>query len=930
MFSLIIQKIFHKKWLAACLLIGNILLVSIAVSYPMYKEASFKQMLSSEFEAYEEEMGVWPFQISLKHARSIGRPSLPYENYMAMIDSMVADFGVPVYQQNSFFSTSLKEITPVIPRSEKLHRLARVSTMSNLKDNVEVVIGREPKEFDGTTDFIEVMISDVAAGSLDVLLDEVYEFKDYVFLHTEKPLTIKVVGIFSPVNSADAFWVEEVENLDKDLFVHTGTFEKYFLTEEAQHAYGLRKMTNVLLDYTKIEPANVSAVLRLSEEYYETDVYKQILEKNAYESILENYQIKEKRIEGSLIILQIPVLILLLSFVYMISSQMLSMEANEISVMKSRGAKSRQILGLYLGQNLILSVISFLIGLPLGKLICDALGRATNFMEFNGNRVLDASYSKDCFIYGIIALLISLFMTLIPAATASRISIVNLKQSKGKKHSSLWKLIGLDYLCIGISLYGYYSFSKNHGNVMEQVLAGDSLDPLLYLSSSLFLFGVGLFAVRIRPFFMQLVFMLCKKRLSPSTYVALTDQIRGGHRQEFILLFVILTVSLGIHSTTIARTIVANAQANTHYISGAEITLKEVWNSNISFKTADEPIEYYEPDTTRLTVIDGVTNSSKVLKKNFEVSKFDQPITVMGIRAIDFARVAYMPDGLLPFEFVDYLRVLSADNKNVLASENFMTKKGYELGDEISIPNGRGGKMKCRIVGFFNYWPSYEPYFYEYLEDGSLSQEENYMLVANLNYIQANVGITPYEMWFSTSDKGQGIYEYIDLNPKMKFTMFEDLYENAEEISQDTLFQGTNGILTMSFIVILILNGVGYLIYFILSIRQRELMFGVLRAMGMRKKEITKMLLLEQLSCGGYAMVMGGIIGVIGSRMFVPIIQNAYTSENQVLPLKLITNQNDVVQLYLIVGVVMLLCLIVIARLVSHMNITKALKLGED
>ncbi|MBQ7358765.1 MAG: ABC transporter permease [Lachnospiraceae bacterium] len=930
MFTLIIQKIFHKKWLAACLLIGNMLLVAIAVSYPMYRDASFKQMLTSEFAAYEDEMGVWPFQITVKHTRSIGRASLPYDNYMKMIDQMVADFGVPVYQSNSFLSTSLKEISPVIERSEKLHRLARISTMNDLSEHVEIVMGREPADYDGTTQYIEVMISDAAAGALDVLLNEVYEFDGYEFLTSETPLRIQVVGVFSPLNSQDEYWVEEVENLNKDLFVSPQTFQDYFLTEEAQDTYGLRKLTNVLIDYTQMEPSDVSRVLELSEDYYEKDVYKQILEKNVYESILENYVIKESRIEGSLVILQIPVLLLLFSFIYMISSQMLSMEANEISVMKSRGAKSYQILGLYLGQNVILSVLSFVAGLPLGKLICNALGTATNFMEFNGNRVLEARYSQDAYLYGLIALCISLAMTLIPAASASKISIVNLKQSKGQKHRTWWKLICLDFICIGLSLYGYYTFSKNQGNIMEQVLTGESLDPLLYLSSSLFLFGMGLFTVRIRPWIMQLLFLVSKKRLSPSTYVALTDQIRGGHRQEFVLLFVTLTVALGIHSTTIARTIVANAEANNQYISGSEITFKEVWSNNISFKTSEEPIEYYEPDASRFTVLDGVINSAKVLKKEFSVSKFDNPIIVMGIRASDFARVAYMPDGLLPYDFVEYLKILSADKANVLASENFMTKKGYELGDVIALPDGKGGKMKCTIVGFFNYWPSYDPNYYEYQKDGSLKQEDKYMLVANLSFVQSNVGVTPYEMWVTTSDEGESIYDYIKANPKTKFAMFEDIRETSAEISQDTLFQGTNGILTMSFIVILILNGVGYLIYFILSIRQRELMFGVLRAMGMKKREITKMLLFEQISCGGYAMLMGGIVGIWGARLFVPIIQNAYTSTNQVLPLKLITSQSDVTQLYAIVGIVMLVCLFVIARIVAHMNITKALKLGED
>ena len=96
------------------------------------------------------------------------------------------------------------------------------------------------------------------------------------------------------------------------------------------------------------------------------------------------------------------------------------------------------------------------------------------------------------------------------------------------------------------------------------------------------------------------------------------------------------------------------------------------------------------------------------------------------------------------------------------------------------------------------------------------------------------------------------------------------------EIRNDTLFQGTNGILTMSFIVVLILCCVGFLIYWILSIRSRELLFGVFRAMGMKKREIIRMLINEQIFSSGISIVIGAVIGVIASKCFVPLVQIFY------------------------------------------------------
>ena len=75
---------------------------------------------------------------------------------------------------------------------------------------------------------------------------------------------------------------------------------------------------------------------------------------------------------------------------------------------------------------------------------------------------------------------------------------------------------------------------------------------------------------------------------------------------------------------------------------------------------------------------------------------------------------------------------------------------------------------------------------------------------------------------------------------------------------------------------------------------------------------------------------MGTLTGLAGSRMFVPMIQNAYAASDQVLPLELITDKGDLLQLFGVIGVVVLVCLLVISRIVARMNISKALKLGED
>ncbi len=929
MLVLVLQKMMHKRWMVLCLLIGNILLIAVSTSYPMYRTASFKRMLTDEFRTYLEDEGEWPAMVTFSQTRGRSRDGETYEEVLQYVRDINHQLKVPIAREIQLLSTSIVDITPVIEREERVSRQARISAMSDLENQITLYAGRMPQPgiIDGA--YLEVIVGEEVADSMDMLLDEVYELEGTAFLNG-KPLRVKIVGMFRATNENDPYWVQSVSDLYRDLFVGMDTFLEYFTGEKAERSYGLKKEIYEQWDYEQIEPSQVKEILEVTHRLESDERYFGRLGENSYVGIIENYNAKAKKIEASLLILQAPVLALLLAFLYMLSSQMLSMEQSEISVMKSRGAKGYQILGMYFLQNTIVTAIGLAGGLYLGKVFCELLGTTTDFMEFAGRRTLEVRFHPDVAVYAAAAVLLSFLMTLWPVFRYSKVTIVNLKQTKSAPKASLWKRMGLDVICIGISLYGYFSFAKNQDMVMEQVLTGEALDPLLYLSSSLFLFGFGLLAVRLQPVFLKLIFAIGKRFFKPAAYVALVEGIRGGRRQEFVMLFMVLTVALGIHNTTVARTIVANAEQNATYLNGADVVLREVWKDNSYIKTTDEPLKYVEPDYGRYTVIEGIEQTTKVLRRKVELIRSDKMVTVLGIHTSEFYQVANMQDELLPFAFHEYLNVLATSDTAILVSENFMTMLGYRLGDSLELPADDGGKIRCTIVGFFRYWPSYEPTTYSLNGDGTLKESTQYMVVANLSMLQRAWNAYPYEIWMRVGESTDGLYQFVQENPNLHFTKFRDLDVSKEEIRSDTLFQGTNGILTMSFMVVLLLCGIGYLIYFILSIRSRELLFGVLRAMGMRRGEVAGILLLEQIFCGLYAIVAGGCIGVIGSALFVPMIQNAYAASDQVLPLTLITRQEDLERLFGVIGLVMVVCLFVLIRIVAHLNITKALKLGED
>ena len=60
------------------------------------------------------------------------------------------------------------------------------------------------------------------------------------------------------------------------------------------------------------------------------------------------------------------------------------------------------------------------------------------------------------------------------------------------------------------------------------------------------------------------------------------------------------------------------------------------------------------------------------------------------------------------------------------------------------------------------------------------------------------------------------------------------------------------------------------------------------------------------------------------------MIQIAYSSSDQVLPLEIISETSDYIRLFVVIGVMIAACMAILGVLISKIRISQALKLGED
>ena len=941
MIRFMLQKLLYKKWMVISLLIGNILLIAIACSNPMYKNASLQRTLRKSFGDYIEKEGVYPGVFTIESAMTKDQSNeADYIKMSELSETVLSDIGLVQTDRVKMISTMKSNAASIMGREDntKSHTM-RIAAMTGMDEHIKLLAGHmyDNSVKDGV---IEAIVSQKAFVEANLILNEVIQFNDEKG-PDGKPVVVKIVGVFTNSKTEDSYWVHSPSEYSTECFVSPELFEKQFINTEKQ-LYNVEALWYMFFDYEKIEPSAASRIVRNTEKYvneYNTKTMR--CDEPAYMSVLKEFILSQNKIVATLLILQVPVLVLLCAFIFMISRQMLDLEQNEMALLKSRGSSKSQIITIYFLQSVVITFVSAVIALPLGAFLCKVLGSANGFLEFVHRGSLKVRIDGQVVLYGLAAIIISIAVMVLPVLKDANITIVNYKQQKNKVKKPLWRRVYLDVILFAVSVYGIYSFNDRKENLIFRVLSGDSIDPMLFLCASLFIISAGIVALRIQPVIVKIVYLISKRFLKPASFASFLQTLRSRGKQRFMMVFLILTVALGIYNTTVARTILSNAEKNLEYKNGADIVFKEVWKDNSAFLVstatyeADENLEltYTEPDYSRFGNLPGAESVARVLKEEVTISgnKETEPlnISLMGISTKEFGETANFDTSLLPEHINTYLNVLGSNMDAVLLSMNFHTILEYDIGDKIEYVNDDGDAISATVYGFVDYWPSYMQTDYSITDEGALATNEQYLIIANLSKVQEIWGVTPYQIWIKTNGSSQFIYDYAEETGLM-FTEFDDLSADMVDIRNNTLFQGTNGILTMSFIVVLILCCAGFLIYWILSIRQRELLFGVFRAMGMKKSEIIMMLVNEQIFSSGLSIVIGAVIGVLASKFFVPLVQIFYSTTEQAVPLVVVNKNVDMVRLFGVIGFVILICMIILAFIITKIRISQALKLGED
>lgn len=929
MLTLLFRKMRSTRWMILCLFIGFLLAAGMLSTVPIYMNSSLQRILIKDMQTYQEETGFYPGEYIVASPIPIKADNAERRSTVAemteLVGSRTSRIGMPQANSKTILMDGYMYLI-----TGKTARV-KVTGMTSLQDHVTLLQGRmyEPgQQPDGS---FEVICNEECLKTLGISYGGTYQLQNS-FYSSAEPLNITIVGVFQQSSETDSYWSETMEDYLNALFMDPDTLLGDYLDT------GVATLSSAecrySFDYQKMDLNDLNSVTAAIEK--DTEIYSAagLTFSMGVRDILSDYAVRAENLKSMLWILQIPTIVMLAFYLFMVSQLNVEQEKNEIAVFKSRGASSGQIFAIYAMEAGVLGLATLIIAPFIGLLLCNFLGVSNGFLEFVNRTGLAAKLSLEAFIYALVAVVIFFVTTMLPIIPASRLTIVKYKQSKAKVvKMALWEKLCIDIILIAGSLVWYYFTARSITRLFEDgtYVSDGTINPLYFVFSTMFIMGAGLLFIRVYPYVLRLIYRLGQRFWSVPQYIAITTVARSqGGRERFLMLFLSVTFALGIFSANTARAINNSKSDRIYYNTGTDVVIDAYWR----LESVDDDTSYVEIDMEDYESLSGVETATRVLHTDVQTTyagvRSDVPASLMAIEPGKFSKTAWFRNDLLPVHWWNYCSALVEFKPGVLASRSW-EEKGVQLGDVISVKIPGNERVDLTVLAFVDYWPGINPNTQVEVDERTGETVTQDFLVCNYNYLRRVTDLYPYQIWLKLQDGATSEQLYADIQAKnLKIQRMIDSSQLLIEEKTDPALQGMNGALTLGFVVIMLMTVIGFLIYWIISIRSRTLQFGVLRAMGVTFREIISTLGWEQLLVSLVSTAMGFVIGGMASDLFVPMFRTMYDAADQIPPFIVRGEPGDYIKMYVIIAVMLLGGFAVLGNLIRRININKALKLGED
>lgn len=942
MFSITVKNMLKDKMVTLSLIIGFILSAAVVSSVPIYTRGIMNRLLKNSF--IENKTGsmkntdgtnngyVYPASFLAEYDVDVNTSYQKflkdYNDKNKFIDEFINDVKAPVLAHKIILSMQNIEFLYTDAQGQVKSAYDEITSVSDAEKHIKIVKGTKPSESIGNDKTVDVLVDEDTFQNYCMSVGKIYETNDR---HGDSCIKLKIAGVFK-IDSSDPYWQDKDTDFYTKLLVTQNEFFN-ILKKDNYYMHDIQKVRHeIMYDYKNFDYGSIDGIY--SKLVSKMDIMKNgkaIDVKCPIISYLKNF-IEDKNKYITLIwIFTAPILIIILIYVYMISGFVVDSDKEQIAVLKSRGASLSEILRIYLYEGLLICGVGILLGPLIGLLICRLLGYVVGFLDFDiGMKPMSFVLDSKAYLYSAAIAAVSMLTLMVSVYFASKSTIVELKHSKKKYLKTIFNVKNLDIIFLLISFYGYFVYSK-YKNVSMFSQSGDvPIDPLLYMLSAIFVIGFGMFLLRVYKYLIKLIQVISSKFKSVPFYLAVINVLRYHMDKSIIMLFIIITVSIGIFNIVISKKINLSSEHTVSYLTGADMTVKQNWSykEDTTYLTGGDSNSsklyiYNEPPYMEFSKIKGISGCTRVLNTTKgQVSltaNSHVECSVMGIIPHEFGRIAWFDSSLLKYHWYYYLNAMTTYPDYVLISSGLSKKMGIKKGDTIYYNIESGLNVSGTVMDIIDYWP------------GCSDMKKNCEVIGNFNYIYSKIPKYPYEIWIKKDRNISDKIIYNSINDlKLSIGSYKDMSQEIYNERNDIFLKGTNAVLSLGLISAATVTIAGFMLYWMKSLKNRKMVFGVYRSLGISAKKVSLVIAIEQLFTLGASIILGIIAGNTACSLFVPLIEGMWNNGKFTVPVKNISYLSEYLSFGGIMIVIFAIMLLILIRNIKKLNINEAIKMGEE
>lgn len=871
-FLLILRRQQYHRGLVILAFLGVILSVGLVTNASFFAQAVDRMILEHNLAQFSAVTGRPPFSTNVYVFPSVRNPfTLENSEKIAQQigDTLASSVGLPLRQLGLEISSGTILLQPK-PGSDLygqgMDLLGNVSVIyiAGVANHMELDAGSPLDEENISEEILDVWMHDRLAQQMGVQVNDQFIIRPTV---TVDPVLIRIAGIWHAKDPNGEFWFTDPDGeLQGSLLVRRMDYIKFI---QPMVASGAREASwYVILDERKIIPEDSASYLAGFQEGQERiasflpDVRLNMPPLNPLKDFVQRNAVLTIILLGY----NLPAFAILLYFLLLISAIIAQWQSKETSILTSRGMSISGILNLTLLEQLLLFVIGYPLGIGFGLFIARMMGYTASFLSFTHREPIPVSMQGFSFPLTLLALGVSLFSRLWPIVRANRQSIVTEEHEWARpSREPFWYRYYLDFLLILPTYYAYFQMSQRGSLAGWIANQPEDLyqDPFLIVVPALFVITAALVTMRLFSVSMRLLDVLANRTPWLTIHLALRQLGRQSHEYVSPLLLVIIALSMGVYTLSMAASLDQWLVDRMYYRAGADITFTPLL---VTGELSPSDGNWVAPPQ-EFTGVEGVLGATRVgdFPSRITPSKGDEVLGhFMAIDRVNFPLVAWWRTDLAQEPLGGLMNRLALASDGILVSQKFLAENRLQIGDQLSIQVDATDYFKVRslftIVGVYEYFPTVYP-------------EEGVTVIGNLNQLTALFGFVPmHDIWLKI-ERGASEAEIRKALPGAVGVMASVGRDARILIAQERGKMervGIFGTLTVGFLASAAMAILGLLLYSYASLRDRVYRFSVLHAIGLLHRQIVRQVVMEYTFLAAFGALAGTVIGLLASQLFVP------------------------------------------------------------